>query len=227
MDAITPLVKERPIIFSAAMVRAILEGRKTQTRRIVKGRALEWLDDSGFTPEYVSSPENGLCPYGKPGDRLWVRETFSLETAVEDEAPPHSDGRPLLRRPEDDFDGYQPLWTQPHYNATDPARDLCCEREGCAICRDHDCGPHWKPSIHMPRWASRILLEVVSVRVERLSDILEADARAEGISREGVPEDVPDSVVFNKLWDDIHGVGAFEMNPWLWVVEFKRVNAHA
>ena len=182
-------MKERPILFSAPMVRAILDGRKTQTRRIVKnigivpgiGEILKGSDDIKEWPE--------LCPYGKPGDRLWVRETFCYH---------------------DDLAMYL-------YKADDVT---CCK---------------WKPSIHMPRIASRILLEVVNVRVERLNDISEEDAIAEGINLPspyvgiGMDGEVIESETiswmpsdyYKELWESINGPGSWDLNPWVWVVEFK------
>jgi len=205
-------IKERPILFSAPMVRAILAGTKTQTRRIIKGMALEWLRPSGFTPEFTAAPENGLCPYGKPGDVLWVRETF--------------------RR---DIDRYH-------------ARNLVVYRADDAVSNaatdaafefpDVD----WRPSTHMPRWASRLSLRIKSVRVERLQAISEADAWAEGCMR-GDPDDAggwfpadepdPSGIGergwdcardwFADLWESINGHDSWEANPWVWAIEFKRV----
>jgi hypothetical protein len=166
-------MKERPILFSGPMVRAILEGRKTQTRRIVKPQPLciasgEWIMNGS------------ACKYGKPGDRLWVRETWWA--------------------PRDDVRGeYKREYIK--YAAT----------------LDGMGQPTWKPSIHMPRWASRINLEVVSVRVERLQNISEEDARAEGIWQPNWP------LSWRQLWESINGAGSWEANPWVWVVEFKRI----
>lgn len=192
-------MKERPILFSAPMVRAILAGNKTQTRRVVKGQALEWLDAVGFTPEYTALPENGLCPYGEPGDRLWVRETCRAE-----ELPAGLDGvrysadnhfEPIKNTPGDSF-----RWM--HLNAY--------RAEAGAVV----------PSIHMPRWASRILLEIVSVRVERLQDIGEEDALAEGMF--GCTFGPVDG--YRHLWETLNGPGSWSANPWVWVVEFRRVD---
>lgn len=230
---------ERPIIFGADSVRAILAGRKTQTRRVCRDVPCQW---SGHVAElspglwrFAPTAELGqfhdiACPFGAPGDRLWVRETFSIQNAVEDEEPPHCDGRPLLRRPEDDFEGYAPLWQQPHYRATDPPADLCCEEEGCRQCRENDFGPHWRPSIFMPRWASRLTLEVVSVRVERLQEITFEDSLKEGIEAAPVAtavwlgKTIGEGVlgVFREGWDSLNGKRApWAANPWVWVVEFR------
>ena len=237
-------MKERPIIFSAPMVNAILEGRKTMTRRAVKPphwampsdiylfNGLPLVEDDDGADYFIN------CPYGQPGDRLWVRETFALQHCVEWESPPFEDGRPVKWREISDIEGFSPVWVQPHYRATDPAPDLCCEREGCRQCANNDYGPHWKPSIHMPRWASRITLEVTGVRVERLNDIsargASNDCTAEGVFHCGLR--VPkyeewngagfrssEKYMYSLLWESINGPGSWESNPWVWVIEFKRL----
>jgi hypothetical protein len=168
--------RERPIIFSGPMVRALLEGRKTQTRRVVKGMALDWLDDAGFTPEFVANPANRLCPYGVPGDRLWVRETWA--TWMHAPCLPGGMGGALSRDPDD--------WL---YKATEPEwaamlADRATLRAYNVSREDGSTGNYVvRPSIHMPRWASRLTLEITEVRVERLQDISEADAIAEGLYR--------------------------------------------
>jgi hypothetical protein len=192
-------MKERPILFSGPMVRALLAGTKTQTRRIVKARDLEWMD----VHQGLREPDNAeRCPYGQPGgDRLYVRETWAAPHAY-DHLPPR-----LI--PQD---------SRIHYAATEDRGGLL-----------------WRPSIHMPRWASRITLEVTGVRVERLQDINEADARAEGITDGGClncgePEPCncaapqPDARdAFVHLWMSINGPDSWAANPLVWVVEFKPV----
>ena len=193
-------IKERPILFSAPMVRAILDGRKTQTRRVVKrgqvfrfcpggdlsreersrmnASAFEWESKN---PAHPTMDELlAICPYGAPGDRLWVRETWQ-DIGCEDRTE-----YIYLASVED---GYHP--------------------------------PTWRPSIHMPRAACRIVLEVVSVRVERLNEITEADAIAEGSQCAGVPAATTNAGAFAKLWEAINGKGSWAINPWVWVVEFK------
>ena len=240
-------MRERPILFSAPMVRAILGGTKTQTRRMVKcnipicgvASSEDWVHCMAVRmPVYPSQEEinkkieqikgsihplisefghlfSVRCPYGKPGDRLWVREAFSGPHSV-DGLPPSewnpcawncpiwywADGNPI-----------QGDWTRP------------------------------RPSIHMPRWASRILLEVTGVRVERIQDISEADAQAEGIvsrrigtgdartgCRDAFGLACDDSVwasstiqAYGALWESINGPDSWSANPWVWVVEFRRV----
>lgn len=205
---------ERPILFSAPMVRALLNCTKSQTRRVCTPAEAEALgeivgpfDDETGTGWFgdAEGDVKFACPYGKPGDRLWVREAFSgpycMEAAEGIAAvPPSKWGHSSSIWFWADGDPQDGDWTKP------------------------------RPSIHMPRWASRILLEIVSVRVERLQDISEADARAEGCDpvswncapgyeqytreyREG----------FRKLWSQINGSVSWNVNPWVWVVEFKQV----
>ena len=188
-------MKERPIIFSAPMVRAILAGTKTQTRRalapdlfISSGGAVVRMASAGPATTGIREAH---CPYWRqPGDRLWVRETWAPRTLG---AWPLMDQhmKPLYRASED-----RPEWKR-----------------------------IWKPSIHMPRWASRITLEVTGVRVERLQDISEADAIAEGApwAACGAPQEGSHKAGFAQLWESINGPGSWAANPWVWVVAFKRV----
>jgi len=198
-------MKERPILFSALMVRALLDGSKTQTRRVVKPQ-----------PSFFGSMTNpntpfktldaGLhcqitCPYGQPGDQLWVRETWCHQW--------------------DDFTGYQE--EKFFYRASTPDVQHVDGAERSP----------WKPSIHMPRAASRITLEITGVRVERLQHISEADARAEGARNLDVasgretldPYSRQGSCVahYKNIWQEINGHDSWEANPWVWVIEFKRV----
>ncbi|WP_434695392.1 hypothetical protein J3P89_19515 [Pseudomonas sp. Z1-14] len=206
-------IKERPILFSAPMVRAILEDLKTVTRRPVKGTALKWLEE--FVPEFVVHSANGLCPYGQPGDRLWVRETFIDLRGTGVEHRPDPDG-PLQR--------YAYAADCRPGSHSDEARK--------------DFGLKYKPSIHMPRAACRILLEITAVRVERLQDISEEQARSEGVRlmRDGsgtwVSREGPGNLVtpwstakeaFGDLWSSINGPGAWDANPWVWAITFRRV----
>lgn len=184
-------MKERPIIFSGPMVRAILEGRKTQTRRVARSHP---LIDAGSSDEYIKLSENdvaGDCPYGRPGDRLWVRETARLRAV-----------------------GHQ--WFDLHYRATD---DLIEYKQQDRTPYRFQAG-RWTPSIFMPRWASRITLKITGVRAQRLQEITVADALAEGV----VPADPSSS--FRAEWDAINGKKApWESNPWVWVIEFSRLEA--
>ncbi len=176
---------------------------------------------AGFEPAFLALPGNAdICPYGKPGDRLWVRETFSIESnrwADDPYSPPHKDGRPTQRYEDD-------KWDQPHYKATDVEPELWYDDRDSPGCR-------WKPSIHMPRWASRILLEVTDVRVERLQDIPQDQAAAAGVHRGPLREwcasdeggachkyPVP---AFRDLWQSVGG--NWDATPWVWVVGFKRL----
>lgn len=205
--------KARPILFSGPMVRAILDGRKKVTRRPVKSALVDRLDpprgqadvEAGYPfveceDGYVSAVK--ICPYGQPGDRLWVRETFNRTN------PGGAEGVYYYRA-----DGRFPA----------------------AIGGDRFSGREaWKPSIHMPRSASRILLEVTAVRVERLQDISEEQAEAEGVHRdmrmwfatdEGGPAFTWPQNAFEHLWRKINGTESWDANPWVWVVEFKRITA--
>jgi len=200
-------MKDHPILFSGAMVRALLEGTKTQTRRAVKLQVQHddsWVGGWKIVHKRVTQAlltfnqlggkllgsDAAICPYGQPGDRLWVRETFC------------------------DLD------------------DGEFEYRADGEC-DPNVVPRWTPSIHMPRAASRILLEIVSVRVERLQDISEKDARAEGVTIENrhmagycAGQFLPPSIrAYRDLWESISGDGNWGANPWVWVVEFKRVAA--
>jgi len=200
-------IKERPVLFSAPMVRAILEGRKKVTRREVKGTGLVWLDN--FLAEYVANPENNLCPYGNPGDRLWVRETWYCDHFQVQKGP--------YLRPDDMHDLDQSREDGELVYAADDLAPYEQEQ------------PNWKPSIHMPRWVSRILLEMTAVRVERLQDISRAGIRAEGL--QCPPELASDDVspnyrdwypaAWRELWESTGG--DWNANPWVWVVEFKRL----
>lgn len=203
--------KERPILFSGAMVRAILDGRKTQTRRPVKGLALEWLQPGMFTPEYVAAPQNHACPYGQPGDCLWVRETWSPR---------------IVHTCYDMGCDCENVWVDyvaggdgRHFDGRDIPDEWYMPQAALK-------GRH-VPSLHMPRWASRITLEITGVRVERLNDCSEEDARAEGVGplrSDGRTENGgPASDAYADLWESINGAGSWEANPWVWVVEFKRL----
>ena len=204
-------VKERPILFSGPMVRAIIEGRKTQTRRVIKPKHEFFVDDGHdginrvYYPCYVTGepePQEILCPYGSVGERLWVRETWAVVPKVSDDGPKHKAKG----------DGTGATWR--------------------ADWNGNPSGFPWKPSIHMPRWASRITLEVTGVRVERLNDISEADAYSEGVTipshykfaSNGRPNDRNEArVTFETLWESINGPESWPLNPWVWVVEFKRI----
>lgn len=194
---------ERPILFNGAMVRAILEGRKTQTRRVVADKHMPLVFAAALPALHES------CPYGQPGDRLWVRESF----------------QPLFA------DGIENHWetnwkTGKGYAISYPATDGIQE----FVDADDNISSACKPSIHMPRWASRILLEITAIRVERLQDISEADARAEGaplelgeLERLILGAKAKHRSGFVRLWQSINGEQSWHENPWVWVVEFKRV----
>ena len=214
---------ERPILFSAEMVRAILAGRKTQTRRAIKPQP--WVDNMGnacwkdrnfgqsanhvphikalASPIPCSDTKRVLCPYGAPGDLLWVRETFRYFPGTgshlwDGDREYQADGAVKSGR----------FFTAEEWQS----RGMKAKPE-----------PRWRPSIHMPRWASRITLEVKSVRVERLQDIRCTDAEAEGAGHEAGPTGGQARGAFANLWNHINGPGAWEANPWVWVISFQRV----
>lgn len=204
-------MKERPILFSGPMVRAILAGTKTQTRRVCKARDVSGQPLSEYSGDALDALVRSLSPYGKPGDRLWVRENGWQR--------PERTQR-MMR------DGAD-TW-EPYYYDADGYTDL--ERE-----QFKEWGFKRRPSIHMPRWASRILLEVTDVRVERLQDISEDDAMAEGIdplqNHPGrfVSEHSPGlnfpsaKAAYRDLWEHINGPGSWDANPWVWAVIFRRI----
>ena len=201
-------MKERPILFSAPMVRAILAGTKTQTRRAVKSTGMYAIDASIHGEEVARRELAALatrCPYGQAGDQLWVREAFSGPRCMD-----ASDGCKAV--PPSKWGDCSRIWYWADGNPT----------EG-----------DWtrpRPSIHMPRWASRILLEITAVRVERLQDISETDAEAEGIQEivdAGVDHDGTPRDAYRALWEQINGADSWSANPWVWVVEFKRAEVPA
>ena len=178
-------MKERPILFSAPMVRAILDGTKTMTRRIIKPQPTHF--NPAGTPRRVvpngGPSESICCPYGQPGDRLWVRETWmdcrNIDGAISDSM----------------------------YRATFGNTPE---------------GGQWRPSIHMPRWASRILLEITDVRVERAQDISEADAISEGVQHSTLNDP---RVEYRWLWESINGPDSWAATPWVWVIEFRKIES--
>ncbi|HEY4696463.1 MAG TPA: hypothetical protein VIH29_00445 [Gallionella sp.] len=242
------MTKERPILFSAPMVRALLDGGKTQTRRTVKPQPSSKLckECNPTTKSVYAALFDGKripCPYGQPGDRLWVRETWRIgawnedggEIAVDYLADNHS-RREWLQVPEaDDFEKY---WLQ------------CCDDcDKAGEKTDEEGKYHWQPSqspcrihpsIFMPRWASRITLEILSMRVERVQDINYKDALAEGVSdmyallhKDWKPLDGESGNdtgrrlkwpqrLYQQLWKSINGPGSWDVNPWVWAIEFKR-----
>lgn len=206
-------MKERPILFSAPMVRALLAGTKTQTRRAVSrgNSVLDWDGNSlakwGGLDLSIATAFNRICPrWWRPGDRLWVKETFGLHAHL-------------------DFTDWH------RGSIRGEIEDDIRERFAVAYRADHYDKDHaaWRPSIFMPRWASRITLEITDVRVQRLRDITDEDAKAEGITeaeaayeRDVYPHDSYRRA-YSALWDRINGPGAWASNPWVWALTFKRV----
>lgn len=208
-------MKERGMIFNSEMVRAILDGRKMQTRRIMKvqpdtpefglRRIIEsskanengmyfWSQDDACGIKARSKPF--LCPYGEVGDRIWVRETWAEAGA----------SAPELKLYRANYPDHVPS----HYENVPPVGEIL-----------------WTPSIHMPRWASRITLEITDVRVERLNNISECDAKAEGAPTECTLIGDKHYPGFRSLWKSISGEESWAANPWVWVIEFKRAEGGA
>lgn len=236
-------MKERPILYKGPMVCAVLGGIKTMTRRHINallgfGQVTEFCasdtpgydwafrDRRGRWNEISHARLLQACPYGRPGDRLWVREKWSVQRA-----------EPCLPHEQD----WQELLSPTiRYLADGATRRIQGDRStGIGIYRG--VVEKARPSIHMPRWASRLTLEITGVRVERLKDITEADAIAEGCkaipgckwhtfaeSAAGVPmHDHTARDAFEALWEVIHGEGSSNANPFVWVVEFRRIEQEA
>lgn len=243
-------MKERPIIFSAEMVRAILDGKKTQTRRVIKDQPVLWStrdgEEAGFTwrktgggngPTWERQKFIEFCPYGVPGDRLWVRETWAHYQTVN--YVRRADGR-AFSEVSDGLAGYK----ADGFDSIDDFADHVRLMSDTSLEAVEINGDRWRPSIHMPRWASRITLEVRDVRVERVQDINWQDARYEGLHCEidasGHAWYSPDKdksielawghrmvkdprIAFKHLWNSLNAKRGFgwETNCWVWVVEFK------
>jgi len=213
---------EKPILFSGPMVRAILEGRKTMTRRVVKPQPVLHCGHYRWQPDdrndvCVEHMNAAMCPYGPIGRHLWVREKWACAVCEPQETKgimyhaTYKDDANWFVENETHLDEWYKLWS----SYTDK----------------------WRPSIHMPRWASRITLEVTGVRVERVQEISESDAQAEGsdpwyeadLTPCGELRDGPSfkyTAGFHDLWNSINAESGFgwDVNPWVWVVEFKRIN---
>ena len=206
--------RERPIVFGAPMVRAILDGRKTQTRRIVKPQPPQpfpggvgptweyWPDREVFVPmgtlvDFTAEMRGGIrCPYGQPGDRLIVRERWATDPC---------------------YDHFKPSALKTSWPILYESGDGRCFTRGFHRVRS---------PIHMPRWASRLTLEVTGVLVERVQEISEADAVAEGTAPINIRVDAidfPYRAGYAALWDSINGKGSWASNPWVWALEFRRI----
>ena len=232
---------ERGMIFNSEMVRAILDGRKTQTRRIVKPQP-EISSKDNLSGVWLDKPLNGLllpkiqdiaihCPFGMSGDWIWVRETWAT-LGNEDgccvdwednlcKGDERSAAR-IYRASCEQRPGDYGLWSIPDDAYWKPHT------------KDHKFEGAWRPSIHMPRWASRILLEITEVRVERLNSIHDVDAMREGIQNlttcshadfgiPGVVNAQHPVRAFQLLWESIYGAESWKANPWVWGIEFKRI----
>lgn len=227
-------MKERPILYSAPMVRAKLAGVKTQTRRLVKPQPNEaWSKEPVFIDRDGHWNSGGCrsdlkCPYGKVGNRLYGKESHRYHGFTEDGEPQieyAADGAiRLCKVPSESQDRVHDIWAK-------------LSEPGNFNVHNRACDIAWRPSIHMPRWASRILDEIVEVRVERVQNIGKDgrkahDVLAEGITREQVDhyqkffhaDDSP-ALAYADLWNKINGAGSWESNPWVWVIVTKAVKA--
>lgn len=243
-------MKERGMIFNGEMVRAILDGRKTQTRRIMKVQPKPsksrpgdfWFSSKklesmvhvsdlapGNSPiaDYHLFIQEHCCPFGAVGDRIWVREAYRFPASLDDVSPTGVGEMAVAT-------GYRKPWAPTFYEFTGTFSDGW---KGFETPPKVSNAGKLRPSIHMPRWASRILLEITDVRVERLNAISQEDAQAEGMELTGWRPTYsdPDSggeVMtpydnFAELWSSIYGAENWQANPWVWVIEFKRVEGGA
>jgi hypothetical protein len=237
-------MKERPVLFNGDMVRAVLDGRKTQTRRAIKPQptlsertGFNWKGYAyGIGSNHKDTVRNfancfKTCPFGQVGDRLWVRETWGVVSHAFDENEQIIDwvpDRPATVIHEMPFgNGYY----SGHAIYAADGEFTWGDDDG------HGEKSCWKPSIHMPRWASRITLEITNVGVQRLNSISQNDAAREGLHKlpasgrycitpgaqyfGGASHDARE--VFSWLWQSIYGEESWQANPWVWVIEFKRV----
>jgi hypothetical protein len=200
--------REKPILFSSPMVKAILDGRKTQTRRIMKPQPehfeqyphWRWttpqLRKDGLGPFAIDSGDRpGIFGKYVPGETLWVRETWGPRT---------EQGKPVESR-------HYVKYRADFIDDSPPADGMDW----------HTYEDKWRPSIFMPRWASRITLELTDVHVERVQDITGDDCLLEGIKPQGIGSDMAMVAAFRELWESINGKGSWESNPWVWVVSFR------
>ncbi|EPK4544205.1 hypothetical protein M1I87_004444 [Serratia marcescens] len=229
-------MKERPVIFNGEMVRAIIDGRKTQTRRVMAVQPesnqfgllrisdstkrsdigkYHWAESNATGPHQRSALFS--CPFGQVGDRMWVRETWGVVSHDFDENERIIDwvpDRPATAIHEMPFgNGYY----SGHAIYAADGEFTWGDDDG------HGEKSCWKPSIHMPRTACRILLEITAVRVERLNDISDGDAIREGCSAADMKSGDCVADVFARLWSSIYGAESWIANPWVWVIEFRRV----
>jgi hypothetical protein len=274
--------KERPILFAGEMVRAILDGRKTKTRRVVKLKCFDKSNTPGYDWHFRGTRRGGrssdlwqdlrheevlsLCPHGSPGHRLWVRETWAR---VNSECGPGFAYKANGAFVQPEYDGPN-YGAGPSFNYEKYPGDYCMWYSDLVGGAGSDEGYKWTPSIHMPRWASRITLGVTDVRIERLQDITASDARADGcepdwdlfdeytscqegwLEPEEFVEECEDEcdwvncgrglvhsrehkewlrdrkelatkLAFANLWRRINGVDSWHANPWVWVIEFRRL----
>ena len=232
-------MKERPILFSAPMVRALLAGMKTQTRRMIKPQP---PDDRRFKPVLATDDEGielycgwaGMIPirspYGKVGDQLWVREAWRIGAWDEDDgsvaidymasAPTRTSYITIPESADPNGEMFERYWMQSSDDAEHAG--LRTDEDGKYQWQPGESPCRIRPSIFMPRWASRIQLEITGVRIERLQNISERDSMDEGITGEELFRAQGYApLAYQRLWESINGVVSWEANPWVWAIEFK------
>lgn len=223
-------MRERPILFAEPMVRAILSGQKMVTRRAIKPQPKvteaylreheAWVEGLTLSDHVNNAWQSGFidvaCPYGEPGDRLWVRESWWQAGDWQSTYPEDDTGAWFgSKRIAYSADSTPPNEPNRHYPAG--------LRNGAYSAAEPNKIWRHRPSIHMPRWASRILLEITAVRVERVQDISDEQALAEGVDQTNTSIPGYARQRFQDLWESINGTGSWDANPWVWVVEFKRI----
>lgn len=205
----------KPILFSAPMIRALLEGRKTQTRRIIESQPKVSDEEAKVLPAaWDAGFVDVKCPYGEPGDLLWVKESWRVPSILDDLS-----GKQIADKAVDA--GYRLPWCPIKYDADGTLNSVKAWSEFGFTLNSAVPG-RYRHARFMPRWASRITLKIKKIRVERLQDIIEQDAQAEGCGA------IVDYAVgrtyrteFQELWRSIHGPESWQQNPWLWVIEFE------
>ena len=217
------MIKARPIIMDTESVNAILDGRKTQTRRVVKPQPL-WVGDPNTPFKTNDANPKGIikCPYGQIGDRLWVKETFLKYQLL----LARKGNRHTPDYYEEWYDGEFAYKADGYTTVESFKKDKIIMTDGCLDCEVD--GNKWKSPLCMPRSLSRLTIEITNIKVERLQDITEKDAIAEGVEPILVPPDggsQPYIEGYAELWDKINAKRGYswDSNPFVWVIEFKKV----
>lgn len=222
---------ERPILLKDFEVRAILEGRKTQMRRVMKSQPHAGVRESVFVKSGIEDGHGREIrnPYGKKGNHLWVRETWRIgawqedgDIAVDYAASPEMTSYKWLTIPDDPDGAKFEEWCIKLSDELD-SKGIQYDKDGLYHWESGKAPLRWYPSTQMPRWASRITLEITGVRVERLQDISHKDSLAEGVLYDVSKPDGSPLSRFHKSWDSVNGKGSWDTNPYVWVIDFKMV----